>query len=436
MVNNTLQADVTTDPVSLALELDQATQAVLLQAEHHLKAGQADAAEKLYLAILEIEPHQAVANYRLGLLALIAKGAGAALPYFKTALDAAPEHAQYWVHYINALIQDGQQSVAAQVLKLGVLHGLEGVEVEICAGLVQPLLDAPRAAETNAVLAAYKKHNLRKAESLARTLSVRLPLNGFAWKVLGAVLQKSGRADEALPCMQKAARLLPADAVAQNNLASALQAMSRFDEALASRRLAIELDPNNADAHNGMASYLTLLGKLTEAETSLRRAIELTPDFALAHQNLGIVLHNLGRLDEAEASMRRTLAIDPDSTLVHQALLFSLAGDARRSPAYCLDEARKYGKKASQGSKLKFSAWQCAVPPARLKVGFVSGDLKNHPVGYFLQQVLSGLDRASLELIAYPAADHDDDLSRKLRQSFDGWRSLSQLDDDQAARLI
>ena len=59
----------------------------------------------------------------------------------------------------------------------------------------------------------------------------------------------------------------------------------------------------------------------------------------------------------------------------------------------------------------RFSAWQCAPRPERLRIGFVSGDLHNHPVGYFLESVLAQIDSSRMELIAYPTDHKVDELT-------------------------
>ena len=84
----------------------------------------------------------------------------------------------------------------------------------------------------------------------------------------------------------------------------------------------------------------------------------------------------------------------------------------------------------------RFSAWQCADQPERLRVGMVSGDLHNHPVGYFLESLLAQLDPARIELIAYPIDTHVDALTTRIKPYFAAWKPLYNLSDEAAARLI
>ncbi len=55
------------------------------------------------------------ANHNLGVLAVSVNKADAALPLFKTALEANPKIEQFWLSYIDALIKEKQFDNAKQV---------------------------------------------------------------------------------------------------------------------------------------------------------------------------------------------------------------------------------------------------------------------------------------------------------------------------------
>jgi predicted O-linked N-acetylglucosamine transferase (SPINDLY family) len=84
----------------------------------------------------------------------------------------------------------------------------------------------------------------------------------------------------------------------------------------------------------------------------------------------------------------------------------------------------------------KYSYEITKLEAQRLVVGFVSGDLYGHPVGYFLEGVLKEVDRGRLELIAYPTQNKDDDLTARIKPYFSKWNSLVGLSDEEAARRI
>ena len=81
------------------------------------KEGKLQDAERLYRAILQSQPAHPEANHNLGVLAVSVNEAEAALPFFKTALDANPKIEQFWLSYIDVFIKEKQFDNAKQALK-------------------------------------------------------------------------------------------------------------------------------------------------------------------------------------------------------------------------------------------------------------------------------------------------------------------------------
>jgi protein O-GlcNAc transferase len=84
----------------------------------------------------------------------------------------------------------------------------------------------------------------------------------------------------------------------------------------------------------------------------------------------------------------------------------------------------------------RFSVWQSAARPERLLVGLVSGDFRMHSVGHFLEGLLSHIDPANIELIAYPTNLKEDELTARIRPFFSAWKPLVGKSDEDAALLI
>ena len=129
-------------------------------------------------------------------------------------------------------------------------------------------------------------------------------------------------------------------------------------------------------------------------------------------------------------------SLKPDYAEAYSNLLFTLSYIPGHHLSYYLEEARRYGHMVAKKVDVRFSAWQCAPRPKRLRVGFVSGDLHNHPVGYFLESVLSQIDSSRMELIAYPTDHKVDELTIRITPYFSAWKSLVGLSDKAAADLI
>ena len=212
-------------------------------------------------------------------------------------------------------------------------------------------------------------------------------------------------------------------------------AVGQCDEAVACFRRTLALKPDYAEAHYNLGNALHALGQHPAALIAYRQALALWPWFPLAHNNLGILLKELGQVDDALACYRRALELEPGYCEAQGNLLFAL----NSTPGHYVDrleQARQYGRMAAWKAHTRYTSWRCADAPERLRVGLVSGDLRNHPVGYFLEGVLAQLDPARLELIAYPTVREADELSARIRARCAHWKPIHDLNDAAAAQLI
>ena len=451
----------------MSLTVDQA----LVQAVEAHRSGQLQDAERLYRAILEAVPRHSDANHNLGLLAISVGKPVEALPYLRAALEAAPAQGQFWISYVQALIQAGRLPEAREILAQGRSLGLAGPAADDLEGKLgaEPARDDPPSSALDALTASFVAENFAEAEAQARALTIAFPDHPFGWKVLGASLSVTGRYRESLAPMRESIRLQP-DAETCKNLAIALlklgepveaeqasrQALAlwhhyaeahlclgnallnlgRSTEAEWSYREALRFEPVYAQAHINLGAALRLLGRVNEAEASVREALKLEPADAFAHYNLGMALMDMGRLTEAEEAFRQALAIDPGYLEARSNLLFCLNYSETLTPASLLGEARQQGAVISAAACPKFTAWKAALDPTRLKVGFVSGDLRSHPVGYFLEGLLEHLDPSRFELIAFPTTGKVDNLTRRISPRFQAWLPLVGLNDREAAAAI
>ena len=106
------------------------------------KEGKLQDAEALYRAILNKQPNHPDANHNLGLLAVGLDKVQEALPFFKLALETNPKQGQFWVSYIDALIQLGQLDNARKILKKGQASGLKGDKVDQLAVKLSSTVDS------------------------------------------------------------------------------------------------------------------------------------------------------------------------------------------------------------------------------------------------------------------------------------------------------
>ena len=239
--------------------------------------------------------------------------------------------------------------------------------------------------------------------------------------------------------LPRALALQPNLASAHNHLGNALRDLGQPDEAIVSYRRALAITPAAADAYNNLGNALRDGWRLHEAIASYRQVLQLAPDNARAHNNLGNALADLGQLAAAAASYRRSIEIDPTDASTRSNLLFIRNYQPDLPAGQLLLEAQAFDAFATALAQ-PYTRWLGNWQAGRsLRIGLVSGDLRRHPVGYFIDGVLTalharGADR--LQFFAYANQAQQDALSARIRACCDGWRSIVGLSDQALAQLI
>jgi predicted O-linked N-acetylglucosamine transferase (SPINDLY family) len=75
-------------------------------------------------------------------------------------------------------------------------------------------------------------------------------------------------------------------------------------------------------------------------------------------------------------------------------------------------------------------------PDRRLRIGYISPDFRNHPVGRFLLPLLASRDKTQVEVFGYSDVVFPDEITRRLRSCADNWRSILGISDAGVVDLI
>ncbi len=410
--------------------LSEQDAARLIEEGHGLEAqGKLDEAMHCYLDAIRIAPNPARAHLNQGNVLLLKGDLEGALDAFSTAIRHKPDYAGAYYNIGNALLGNGRFDEAVTNYRRALdiqpdyaeVHCSLGVALKELGQLDDAIASLQRALEINPGLVEAQTNLGNMLGDLYNTANAQLI---------------SGKPEDAAANFRRALKIEPNLAEAHHSLGNAIQELEQYETAVASYQRALELKPDFVEAHNNLGNALKELGQLDGAVASYRRALLLKPDHAEVHSNLGNVLQDLGQLDNAATSYRRALEIKPDYVDAYHGLLFALNYTAGHAPAYYLEHARQYGRIVAAKVGARFTAWQCAARPERLRVGLVSADLIGHPVGFFLEGLLAHINPARIELFAYPTHHRQDELTARIRPHFSAWKPLTGLGDEAAARLI
>ncbi|AJY12322.1 tetratricopeptide repeat protein [Burkholderia dolosa] len=258
-----------------------------------------------------------------------------------------------------------------------------------------------------------------------------------AWARLGELRCQQGEYEESVRLCRHAIELDPELADAYNFLGLAYHNLDRMAAAELSHRHAIDLNPDDADAHHNLAAALFRLDKLDDAMDEYRKAQELGVDPMKIRLTLGDILWAKRDFAGAIAAFRD--AVDHDPHRAYARLMFNMSISPLFAPDDWIAEARRYGDYLARDARRFEHDREQRARDARgrpLRVGFVSGDLRQHPVGIFLESVLAHLDRTRIEPHAYVTFAIEDGVTARLKPRFASWQKLTCMSRDQAAQMI
>jgi protein O-GlcNAc transferase len=254
---------------------------------------------------------------------------------------------------------------------------------------------------------------------------------------LGLVHKKLRHWTEAAACFQQALQINPQHVDASIYLGQVFIEQGQLAEAIECHRQALYINPNHSGLHVNMGNAYVAKGLLDEAEECFRQALAVDRYHAGAHLNLGNTLLDQGRLDKALASYQNALAANPSLHDAHSNLVYTLHFCPDLEPADLLKEHRRWNQLYAQPlAKFLQPHDNDKAPERRLRIGYLSPELRAHPVGRFLLPLLQNHDQANFEIFCYSAVQVPDQVTDHCRAHADVWRDCQAASDEQIAGMI
>ena len=254
---------------------------------------------------------------------------------------------------------------------------------------------------------------------------------------LGSILESLHRFEEAIACFRTALRTDPDNSLIFLSLGASLSELGRYEEAIAAFSDSVRLNPRQPIAHYNLGNACRELGRLDEAIAAYREAILLDPGFAQAHNNLGLALALSAEPEQAVAAHRRAVELHPHRPAPHSNLLYALHFDPSSTGHTLLQEHLAWARRHAEPLKLNIRSHQNAREPERqLRVGFVSPDFRQHPVGRFILPLFACHDRVRYQFFSYSDVVTPDSITAQLQRESDQWRMTRGLSDQELADLV
>ena len=239
-------------------------------------------------------------------------------------------------------------------------------------------------------------------------------------------LISSKRPDKAMPLVIRRLLHSPLDATALGQAAECLRLQGRHRESAGFLKTLSRLQPDHAETFYRLGMALVCDSAPADAIPFLKKSVELNPDSYLSWRCLAMALLQDSQHEAAVGALEVCIRLQPRDLLSISQQIFSLhycppslqAGlpDAYRLYAGQLPETPPHAPKL--GSKEK------------IRIGYVSGDFKEHPVSFFLQPLLASHDTNAFEVFCYSNHASKDTTTDKIRARAHHWREVWQLSNE------
>lgn len=286
----------------------------------------------------------------------------------------------------------------------------------------------------------------------------------------GVALQRLGRLAEADAAISRAIALAPREPDFLANRSLVRSGLERFDLAIADAKAALGIAPEHVGARCNLGLAEIAKKDYVAATRTFLRLLKTAPEFASGRENLLLALRNiddltqaleaaeafvsvapsdgtawtelgeahhaLGNQQDAVAAFRNATRLMPDDLDAHSLLLFAMNAISDLDSAVTGSALTAFGDAIRRAAVPRAKSRDVRAADKQLRLGFVSGDLREHSVSHFLLTALPALRARGFELVAYQTRSKNDAVTERLRPMFDAWHDISEVSDEAAADLI
>lgn len=287
------------------------------------KEGKWPGAEKIYRTILKMQPENHAANHNLGVLIVQCGCPVLAIPYLENALRSNPETDQYWVSYIEILIEICQIDAAGRML---IQARQRGVVVDVFYQRIQDLLSTSSFDYTYA-LKYWNQGRFSEAAAWLRIWLVDHPEDAEAYACLAQVQGDLRLYDDAEHSIYSALHLAPDNLVVLRSYSHFLLRKQQNVEAIRMAKFAYRRDPSNFESQLTLATALTSgQGNCDQIKSLVESVIQTQPRCAEAFALRALLKKRYGDISGALEDAETALSIKP-----HLTHLWMMVGNLRCS---------------------------------------------------------------------------------------------------------
>lgn len=266
------------------------------------------------------------------------------------------------------------------------------------------------------------------------------PDNPKVWSDIGYVLMVLDKNVQAVVVLSRALELDPNNVNACNNLGLSYSRLHAHWDAVKYFKQAIAIDPTNINAYLNASRSLRSVAELDQSLIYGRAAMDL-PSYQKEHFVFLLQLfrgtcdfENLERLGNVWENAKH-VPVNALSAMFLDLCVFSETDEDHQK---FFDLVCKWGELATQSAaRMPIPARERHAPREKLRIGWLSSDLRSHSVSKFLMPLIQKYDRSRFEFYCYcPVYSQVDTIQNLIRKNVDKFTFVNEKSDREIAVII
>ncbi|MBD1390838.1 tetratricopeptide repeat protein [Neiella sp. HB171785] len=327
------------------------------------------------------------------------------------------------LRFFAAALEGQREHLSTRLELLQLAYGKANNDANILNDLGDALLHTGNSAE--AIQCFFKAINNEQEESF------------YTCYNLAVTLQAEGDNRQAFDYFKRAIAVDPQQWPSWKQLCHLLVSSGTWQMAYDVARYYLSEHEDDAQIWGHLATAALKLSQIADSRTYIEQALKLKPNGSGPLTNLSLIEMACGNISEAFAANQKVLMSSSAPDMVRQNalsnMLFCGNYDPNKSEAQLYNIYRAVtGHMPRQQYFPKVQDYQ----GRRIRIGYVSADLKMHPVAFFVEALFEHHDRSRFEIFAYSGVGMEDHYSDMLRKHVDHWKYIGKTPDQELAEMI
>ena len=244
-------------------------------------------------------------------------------------------------------------------------------------------------------------------------------VNDLIFNNYGVALRELKKYLSAIQKFDKAIKINPLNHLVYYNKANLYLEISEFEKAKNYYEKCLDIFKNFYPAIVNLATLYLKQENTALAIKNLEKALKINPNDKIILENTARVLLLKKEFKKAENYFKKLIKIDPDSLskIIPVIQGYTYVGDDKNYKTMI----EYYSNKLSQKTSIFLFN---KIKRKKIKIGLISPDIRSHPIGFFLKDLLPHLSK-KIEVIVYNTGGVEDEISNFCKK-YTSWNFCNQ----------